>query len=416
MPRARTQPESTRGVVERRVIVLGSTGSIGTQTLDVISHLNTLADRGEWSMRYRVVGLAAGRNGAQLAEQARDVPDAALAMSRHDASARIDGRPIRSGPDAAEQLVREVECDLVLAAIVGSAGLPATLAAVELGRDVALANKETLVAAGALVVPAAAASGSRLLAVDSEHSALWQALQGSTDDPAPLCPPCGLPARVSRLILTASGGAFRTRSKADVYNATPAEALNHPTWSMGPKVTIDSATLTNKALEVLEAHWLFGARPEQIGVLIHPQSIVHSLVEYVDGSVLAQLGVSDMRAPIQYALTFPHRPAGAFKRLDLAAIARLDFSEPDLERFPSLGLAWDVMRLGGTAGAIFNAANEAAVEAFIDPSFSIPFGRIPELTAAALRSVGVSPLRDLRDVADADRQARDFVRREIGRA
>jgi 1-deoxy-D-xylulose-5-phosphate reductoisomerase len=411
---------------ERRIILLGSTGSIGTQTLEVVEHLNALHARGQWPTSYRVVGLAAGRNVALLSEQYRRFEVENLAVAHDDVRdlSLGEGTPgfprallnARQGHDAAERLVREVECDIVLAAMVGSAGLPATLAAVDLGRDVALANKETLVAAGALVVPAAKKSGARLLPVDSEHAAIWQCLQGERGEGpnGRRCPPMDCPPDITRVILTASGGPFRTRSLEETYNATPAEALRHPTWNMGPKVTIDSASLTNKALEVIEAHWLFGLRGEQIDVLVHPQSIVHSLVEFADGSVIAQLGPPDMRSPIQYALTFPHRPTGASRKLDLAAMSQLEFMPPDRRRFPALDLAYKVIQCGGTSGAVLNAANEAAVEAFL--AGKVPFGRIPELAAGALVELGVSPLRTLADVASADRAAREYVASSVALA
>lgn len=432
----------------RRVILLGCTGSIGTQTAETIDHLNALHARGAYATRFEVVGLAAGSNAAGLAEMAARYPGARLALANGNGCANDAGLPAGTlrGADAALELIRSTPCDLVLAAMVGAAGLPATLEAVTRGIDVALANKETLVAAGELVVPAALKSGARLLPVDSEHSALWQCLQGrhgeeshgatpprprshegkgrhggqgSHDDLAgACCPPFAAPpASVSRIVLTASGGPFRTWPREKILTATPAEALKHPTWTMGRKVTIDSASLTNKALEVLEAHWLYAMPAERIGVLVHPQSIVHSFVEYADGSVIAQLGSPDMRAPIQYALTFPHRPDGVARKLDWRALSRLDFEEPDLERFPALGLAYDVIRTGGTAGAVFNAANEAAVEAFLaqvdggaGTTSGVPFGVIPELTARALREIGTSPVRDLADVLEADREARAFVR------
>lgn len=403
---------------ERRLIVLGSTGSIGTQALEVVDHLNALADRGLSPVRYRVVGLAAGRNVGVLGEQALRYPEALLAVAHPDsaqgAGASLPGRlaGARRGIDGAERLVREVECDLVLAAMVGSAGLPATLAAVGLGRDVALANKETLVAAGGLVVPAARASGSRLLPVDSEHCAVWQALQcGRTP-----CPPLTCDGEIARVVLTASGGPFRRSSAHETYHATPREALNHPTWQMGPKVTIDSASLTNKALEIVEAHWLFGIPGEKIGVMIHPQSIVHAMVEFADGNVIAQLAPPDMRTPIQYALTFPWRPPGVSRKLDWRALGTLEFTPPDHDQFPALGAAYEVIDRGGTSGAVFNAANEAAVEAFLAGAPAIPFGRISELSLGALREVGVSPLRTLQDALDADREARRFVARALGGA
>jgi 1-deoxy-D-xylulose-5-phosphate reductoisomerase len=420
VPSANHSSRSAPPCAERRIILLGSTGSIGTQALEVIDNLNTLADRGESPVRYRVVGLAAGRNVAMLSEQARRYPDARLAVAHADVrdlaigeqgeSASFSGRLLRSlhGDDAAERLVREVECDVVLAAMVGAAGLPATLAAVELGRDVALANKETLVAAGELVIPAARISGSKLLPVDSEHAGVWQCLPGLP------CPPMTTGPEVARIVLTASGGPFRTWSAQDIARATPEQALKHPTWAMGQKVTIDSASLTNKALEVIEAHWLFGVDAERIGVVIHPQSIVHALVELSDGNVIAQLAPPDMKTPIQIALTFPHRAAGCSKKLDWRSMSRLDFEQPDFERFPALSAAYDVIRAGGTSGAVFNAANEVAVEAFL--SRKIAFGMIPKLSRAALENVGVSKVRSLRDVLDADSEARRFVTAELSRA
>jgi 1-deoxy-D-xylulose-5-phosphate reductoisomerase len=409
---------------QRRVIVLGSTGSIGTQTLEVIEHLNRLHEAGRSQVRYQVVGLAAQRNAGLMGEQA------ARFAVRHTALSDAGSAAEFSGPDAAERLVREIDCDLVLAAISGAAGLPATMAAAELGRDVALANKETLVAAGELIVPVVQRSGSRLLPVDSEHSALWQCLAGAARDQAvaasgaaasqciaglsqAAAPPFALPPSVSRLILTASGGPFRTWTREQLEAATPEQALRHPVWDMGPKVTVDCASLTNKALEVMEAHWLFGAAGERIEVVIHPQSIVHSLVEYEDGSTMAQLGSPDMRGPIQYALTFPQRPAGLARRLDWRELRRLEFEPPDLERFPALGLAYRAIAAGGTAGAIFNAANEAAVEAFL--AGRISFGRIPQLVRDAMDFVEVRALSALGDVMGADRSAREFVEVELGR-
>ncbi|MGD9688642.1 MAG: 1-deoxy-D-xylulose-5-phosphate reductoisomerase [Phycisphaerales bacterium] len=432
-----------------RVIVLGSTGSIGTQTLDAIEHLNALHDRDPRAQPalFEVVGLLGGRRGDVLAAQAarfgvRHVVGGVVeprngthATRDHTRSAAV-GSNGRAGTDLdpAERLVREVECDVVVSAMVGVAGLPATLAAVELGRDVALANKETLVAAGSLIVPAARASGARLLPVDSEHSALWQCLAGSRDSTgasAP-CPPMVCGPEVARVVLTASGGALRHLSRAEAYHAAPEQALAHPTWNMGAKVTLDSASLTNKAFEIIEAHWLFGLESRRIDVLIHPQSIVHSLVEFADGSIIAQLGSPDMRGPIQYALTYPARPAGCSAKLDLRAMSRLDFSPPSRERFPALGLAYRVIDAGGTAGAIFNAASEEATHAYLASHRArapvaavsagaapagpgpLAFGRIPELAEAAMDALGVSPVRDLEDVLEADAAARRFVRERHG--
>ncbi len=400
-----------------RIIILGSTGSIGTQTIDVVTHFNALRKQAGEGPAFEIVGLAAGRNGDALAAQAAATSCPTIALS-NGSSAKPGAFPgdlrVLQGPSSAEQLIREVDCDVVMAAMVGSAGLPAALAAIHLGRRIALANKETLVAAGELVVAACARSGSVLLPVDSEHSALWQCLACECERGQGTLPPIpALPAGVSRLILTASGGPFRTLDARSTFDATPEQALKHPTWQMGPKVTIDSASLTNKALEVLEAHWLFGASAEQIDVLIHPQSIVHSLVEFADGSVIAQLGANDMRTPIQYALAHPARPPGVSRKLDLASIARLDFCPPDHTRFPALGLAYEVIRRGGTAGAVFNAANESAVAAFLDRR--IPFGRIAEVSRDALHEVGSSPLHTLSDAINADAAARGYVDRILAR-
>ncbi|MCE2966441.1 MAG: 1-deoxy-D-xylulose-5-phosphate reductoisomerase [Phycisphaerales bacterium] len=409
----------------RRVIILGSTGSIGTQTLEVLEHLNALHAQGKYPHRYQVVGLAARKNAGMLMQQAErwQVKDLALAESGTDASSPpgtwigLSRVSLRTGPSAAETLVREVHSDIVVSSMVGASGLPATLAAVQLGRDIALANKESLVAAGALVIPAARASGSRLLPVDSEHAAIWQCLQGLTSPASaanPLCPPCRVDSQVRRVILTASGGPFRTWNLQQAYDATPEQALKHPTWSMGAKVTIDSANLTNKAFEVLEAHWLFGLEPDRIGVLIHPQSIVHSLVEYADGSLIAQLGPPDMRSPIQYAFTFPARPEGCSRRLDLMSMSKLEFETPSHERFPALAHAQRVMTHGGTAGSTFNAASEAAVEAFLQRQ--IPFGRITELAGEALDAHPARDVLSLDDVLHADAEARRFVRSRITRS
>jgi 1-deoxy-D-xylulose-5-phosphate reductoisomerase len=398
----------------RRVIILGSTGSIGTQTLEVIAHLNALHQRGEVADSFEVVGLAAGRNEKLLRVQAErfNVPNIAIAgdptMWETDdcicegVSVRGNGKVELGGPTAAKLLVSEVECDLVVAAMVGSAGLPATLAAINLGRDIALANKETLVAAGALIVPAARKSGSRLLPVDSEHSALWQCL-GSKGDAPPLT--CG--ADVQRAVLTASGGPFRTWTKAQIAAATLEQALKHPTWSMGKKVTIDSASLMNKALEIIEAHWLFGLPAAKIQALIHPQSLVHAMAEFTDGSTIAQLGAPDMKSPIQHALTWPRRAGACARRLDWSALSRLDFEPVDPERFPAVSLAYQAIERGGTSGAILNAANEAAVAAFLKGR--IGFGRISELVHFALESIHAKPLQALEDCIDTEQETRQVV-------
>lgn len=388
----------------RRLIILGSTGSIGTSTLAVVEHLNAIDPD-----CFEVVGLAAGSNAPLLFDQAARLGVRHAALAREADAAAPTGVRLLRGADAARRLVEIVEADVVVAAVVGSAGLSAVAAAIERGCDIALANKETLVAAGEIIMPLAARHGSHILPVDSEHSAIFQCLQSRT---------LGADQRgldtsaVRRIVLTASGGPFRTWTRQRIACATVDEALSHPTWKMGSKITIDSASMTNKALEVIEAHWLFGLEAERIDVLVHPQSIVHSFVEFNDGSVLAQLGQPDMRAPIQYALTWPQRPDGCARRIDWAALSRLDFEAPDEERFPALRLARQVARAGGTSGAIFNAANEEAVAAFL--AGSIPFGRISDLAADALDAISVSPIRALEDVFEADRRAREHVRTLLG--
>lgn len=423
----------------RRVILLGSTGSIGTQTIEVVEHLAARARAEGQHPPLEIVALAAGRNAPLLAQQAQRLGVRHIALADESARDTLHAhasaggpRVLCCGPSAAEELVRTVDADLVVAAMVGAAGLPATLAAVQLGRDVALANKETLVAAGALIVPAARASGARLLPVDSEHAAVWQCLQRAGPAAAP---PLACGPEIARVVLTASGGALRTLSREQAYAATPAQALKHPTWSMGAKVTLDSASLTNKAFEVIEAHWLFGLEAERIGVLVHPQSIVHALVEFADGNVIAHLGSPDMRAPIQYALEFPDRTAGVARKMDWSGLRALDFAEPSLDRFPALGLAYRVIRAGGLSGAVFNAASEEATLAFLashepapalaaahGPSRGdapIPFGRVVDLAAEALDAVegadGRLPARSLQDVLDADARARAFVRARLER-
>ncbi len=379
----------------KRLIILGSTGSIGRQTLEVVEHLNAHSE-----MRFDVVGLAAGTSSAALCAQAERFGVRELALADEQMPC---AQPARRGSDAAERLVREVDADLVVAAVVGIAGLGATLATINRGIPVALANKETLVAAGSLVIPAARARGVAILPIDSEHSGVWQCLGGLLDAP----PPVKLSQQVCRVVLTASGGPLRDATREQVAKATPEQVLAHPNWSMGDKVTVDSASLMNKALELIEAHWLFGIGPDRLGAVIHPQSIVHAMIELADGSVIAQLGDPDMRTPIQVALTHPHRVPGPARRLSLLDAMELSFEPPDLDRFPALRLADRVMRTGGTSGAILNAANERAVALFLD--HKIAFGRIPELVEAALDALGSSPVETLDDVMAADRLARAWV-------
>ncbi len=351
-----------------------------------------------------VVGLAARRDWRRLAEQATRFPHATVAIAEerwYDDLRRAcpPGTRILAGEAGLVELVERCEANFVLAAISGAAGLPATLAAVRRGLDVGLANKESLVIAGSLLIPLAAERGGALLPVDSEHSAIFQALHaGRRED-------------VRRIHLTASGGPFRQWPAERIAQATLADALNHPTWSMGPKITIDSATMMNKALEIIEARWLFGVAAEQIDVLIHPECIVHSMVEFQDGSLIAQLGAPDMRTPIQYALTYPRRAAGIAEPLDWSTARSLHFEPPDHERFPALRLGYEAARAGGASGAVLNAANEVAVERF--QAGMIPFGHIVAVTAEVCRRHPPVPQPTLNDLRAADAWARDEVERCI---
>jgi len=377
----------------KRITILGSTGSIGRNALEVIASLGP---------DYQVAGLAARSRWEELLAQARRFGPRAIAIG--DASladrlaCRLNGTiGLLAGPEGLVELVRCSECDFVLSAIVGSAGLPATVAAVEMGKTVGLASKEVLVVAGSLVVPLARRTGAKLLPIDSEHSAIFQAMHA------------GNPDEVVKVYLTASGGPFRDWPAERIAEATLEDALRHPTWKMGPKITIDSATMMNKALEIIEAKWLFGLEPDAIEVVIHPESIIHSMVEFCDGSVIAQLGMPDMRTPIQYALTFPRRVRGPSRRLDLAALRQMHFEPPDPERFPALKLGYEVARVGGTAGAVLNAANEVAVQAFRDGR--IRFGQIIELTGQVLDRHERIDEPDFDDLLAADAWARREVHR-----
>jgi 1-deoxy-D-xylulose-5-phosphate reductoisomerase len=341
----------------RRVTILGSTGSIGRSAIDVARHL-----AGEVT----VVGLSARANVARLAEQVRAVRPEAVAVGTPDGARELRARvpewggEILAGEAGLVDLAGGTTADLVVLGVEGAAGLGPALAALSGGKDVALATKEVLVAGGALVSATAARAGRQILPVDSEHSAIFQCLAGQARD------------SVARLWLTASGGPF-LRVSADAMNSvTPADALRHPTWTMGPKVTVDSATLMNKGLEIIEAHWLFEVPEERIEVVIHPQSVIHSLVEFVDRSVLAQLGLPDMRLPLQYAFTYPRRVEGAGARLDLHTLASLTFEAPDMVRFPCLGYARAALRTGGTAPAALNAANEVSVRLFLEGRMRFP--------------------------------------------
>lgn len=387
-----------------RLTLLGSTGSIGDSTLDVVAR---------HPERYGVFALTAHRNGAKLAEQClRFAPELAVvgdaATARQlEATLRAAGSRTRVayGEAALVEAASADACDTVVAAIVGAAGLKPTLAAARAGKRILLANKEALVMSGALFMDAVRDHHATLLPVDSEHNAIFQCLPAAGAGDAH--------GGVTRIILTASGGPFRTREPASLEAVTPDEACAHPNWVMGRKISVDSATMMNKGLEVIEAHWLFGLPAERIDVLIHPQSVIHSMVSYADGSVLAQLGNPDMRTPIAHALAYPQRIASGVAPLDLAAISKLTFEAPDLARFPCLKLAFDALRQGGTASAILNAANEIAVDAFLTQR--IGFMRIADVVARVLDEVPHAAVSSLEAVFEVDGLARAAARRAVER-
>ena len=375
----------------KAISILGSTGSIGCNSLKVIEHLGN----------YRVVALAAGRNMPKLAEQiAKFKPEI---VSCENESCIDDLRRSLRELDVAEpkivfgetglvEVATHSDAEIVVSAAVGSVGFIPTLRAIEAGKRIALANKETLVMAGEVMTRAAAKSGAEIIPVDSEHNAIHQCLRGEKRS------------EVKRLILTASGGPFRTRTKDEIAHASVEEALSHPNWSMGDKITIDSATLMNKGLEVIEARWLFGFDADQISVVIHPQSVVHSMVEMVDGSIIAQMGVTDMRHPIQYALTYPDRQAGSLPPLDLTAVGPLSFEQPDTERFPCLALAFEALRQGGTVPAVLNAANEVAVAAFLEKKIGLT--EIAKINKEIMEADEPAASDNIDTVLNADRIAR----------
>ena len=383
----------------KRLAILGSTGSIGDQTLSVVE---------EFPDRFEVTALAAGQRAEKLADQVeRFSPELVSVADEAGAEVlrkRVGDRVKICVGDAGLEAVATYPSDLVIAGLVGAVGLAPTLAAIRAGRDIALANKEVLVMAGALVRRAVEEQGVELLPVDSEHSAIFQALAGQRAED------------MARIILTASGGPFRTWDTERIASASVAEALAHPNWDMGPKISIDSATLMNKGLEVIEARWLFDASPEQIDVVVHPQSIIHSLVEFIDGSVLAQLGLPDMRVPIAVALAHPERLPLVSPRLELAELGQLDFEKPDRQKFPCLQLAFEALAGSEEAPAILNAANEVSVAAFLDGR--IPFPAIASVNAAVLeahlaerRGVVVS---ELAEILAADTWAREQARARVG--
>jgi 1-deoxy-D-xylulose-5-phosphate reductoisomerase len=383
---------SVEASAAKRIVVLGSTGSIGTSTLDVARHLPD---------EVQVVGLSAHSSLDLLRQQVEEfrpryvcVTGSGPRLGAEDVPA---GCTILQGEEGLIRMVQAAETEVVVSAIVGAAGLRGTWAALEAGKTVAVANKETLVMAGPLVMALAERHGGRVLPVDSEHSAIFQCLQGNQTS------------EVERLVLTGSGGPFRGRSTASLQEVRVEDALRHPTWQMGRKITVDSATLMNKSLELIEARWLFGLEAEQLSLVIHPESVIHSFVEFRDGAVLAQASPPDMRLPIQYALTYPRRLAGPARKLDWTALRAWHFELPDPETFPSLQLGYEVARRGGTCGAVLNAANEVAVERFLNGE--LPFLEIARVCREVLEAHSYSPSPRLDELLTVDRWARQEANR-----
>jgi 1-deoxy-D-xylulose-5-phosphate reductoisomerase len=379
---------------KKSLSILGSTGSIGRSALEIVDlHPE----------KFRVTALAAFKNIDLLIEQCKKYrPKIAALYDQESANSLIaSGIECRllTGPEGIIEAAIEPEADVVLSAISGAAGLKPTYAAISEGKDIALANKEVLVTAGEILIPLAQKSESRLIPVDSEHAALNQCLRGDRLE------------SVNRLVLTASGGPFLDLAVEELDSVTVDQALDHPTWNMGPKITIDSATLMNKGLEVIEAHHLFNIPPDKINVVIHPQSLVHSLVEFVDGTFLAQLSITDMKSPIFYALTYPHRFDSRLPHLDIYSLPALHFVEPDLKRFPCLKLAYEALRMGGTSPVVLNAANEIAVQAFLDRK--IQFKDIPRVIESVLPKQSSQPLEDLEMVLAIDHETREITKNEI---
>jgi 1-deoxy-D-xylulose-5-phosphate reductoisomerase len=386
---------------KQRLAILGATGSIGASTLDVVARHPD---------RFEVVALSGHRRLDVLAEQCRRHRPRFAVVGEEADRQRLAGQladigtEVLAGPAALEQVAAAGEVDTVMAAIVGAAGLPSTLAAVRSGKRVLLANKEALVMAGSLFMAEVRRCRARLLPIDSEHNAVFQSLPDRFDGTVG-----GL--GISKILLTASGGPFRTAPLEQLAAVTPDQACAHPNWVMGRKISVDSATMMNKGLEVIEARWLFDVSPNQIEVVVHPQSIIHSLVQYLDGSVLAELGNPDMRTPIAHALAYPDRIAAGVAPLDLFAVGRLDFERPDMRRFPCLALAYRALEAGGNAPAILNAANEVAVEAFL--AGALPFLNIADVIAATLDAVPLGEIKTLDEVYAADRLAREAARARL---
>lgn len=386
--------------------VLGSTGSIGTSTLDVVARHPD---------RFLITALCAQRQDELLFDQCVKFKPRYAVLLDEAAANRLKEKvreaklptEVLAGAAAMEQVTVLPEVDAVMAAIVGAAGMPPTLAAARAGKKVLLANKETLVTAGAVFMDAISTSGAILLPIDSEHNAIFQSMPHNYAGDLQT-------SGIEKILLTASGGPFRNTPLSELQNVTPEEACAHPNWSMGKKISVDSATMMNKGLEVIEAHWLFNAPADRIEVVVHPQSVIHSMVQYIDGSVLAQLGNPDMRTQIAYALAYPERISSGVGPLDLFKVARLDFTPPDFERFPCLALAYQALREGGTAPAILNAANEVAVAAFLERRIS--FLSISQLIADVLSALPATMVRTLEDVTDADLNARAQAQAWVERA
>ncbi len=377
--------------MKRKIVILGSTGSIGENCLEVIR-----ANR----EKFDVVGLSARSNVKKFLEQVDEFKPKKVALSNAGSFLKLkkglsSGTKILAGEDSLTELVESLKSDVVVSGIVGSAGLIPTMAAIKKGIRVGIANKEPLVMAGKIITAAAKRCKATIIPIDSEHSAIWQCLNGEPKK------------RIKKIVLTASGGPFMNKSLKQLKNVTPAEALNHPKWKMGNKISIDSATMMNKGLEVIEARWLFNMPPEKIEVLIHPQSIVHSMVEFEDTSVIAQMGVPDMKVPIAYALSYPDRWPASLKSLDLSKEKRLDFASPDLKRFPCLKLAFDALSKGSVFPSVLNAANEVAVEAFL--AGKIGFMEIPKLIKKALFSNSFDDDDSLKGIIAASSAAREIV-------
>jgi len=380
---------------EKTIAILGSTGSIGRSSLEVLASMN---DHGE---NYRVTYLVTNKNVDLLYQQVKKYKPKGVVIVDEDQRDRFcsylngDKLEVRCGEKGLMEIMSDGEFDILISSLVGFVGLRPTLEALRAGKKVALANKETMVVAGGIVNDTVKKYGAALLPIDSEHSAILQCLSGEQKE------------SVARLILTASGGPFLNREKRELENVTVEEALNHPNWKMGNKITIDSATLMNKGLEVIEAHYLFCHPADKIEIVVHPQSIIHSMVEFVDGSIKAQLGIPDMKIPIQYALTYPERVGSCYKRIDFSSLSNLTFLKPDVEKFSLIRLAYEALHAGGTATAILNAANEAAVDLFLQKQ--IKFLRIAELVEETLDSVPPKSTMDIEDIFEADRLAREFV-------